>query len=75
MHLASLLVVVLGYRVLSRPAIQIPSTTGPVSTGDAVIMMEGMGIGTGLQVAKVIKIGRMSGRIGGRRLRAVCAHL
>jgi hypothetical protein len=28
-----------------------------------------------LQVAKVIKIGRMSGRIGGRRLRAVCAHL
>jgi len=39
-----------------------------------VVMMDEMGIDTGLNVDKVLEIGRMVERIVGRRLRSECAH-
>jgi hydroxymethylglutaryl-CoA lyase len=51
-----------------------PSITGLVSTEDMVVMMDEMGIDTGLDVDKILEIGRMVERIVGRRLRSECAH-
>ena len=51
-----------------------PTITGLVSTEDLVVMMDEMGIDTGLNVDKVLEIGRMVERIVGRRLRSECAH-
>jgi hydroxymethylglutaryl-CoA lyase len=51
-----------------------PSITGLVSTEDLVVMMDEMGIDTGMDVDKVLEIGRMVERIVGRRLRSECAH-
>jgi len=47
-----------------------PNITGLVSTEDMVVMMDEMGIDTGLDVDKVLKIGQMVERIVGRRLRS-----
>lgn len=47
-----------------------PSGTGLVSTEDLLVMFEGMGIETGIDVEKVIDIGRMVEKILGRRLRS-----
>jgi hydroxymethylglutaryl-CoA lyase len=44
--------------------------TGLVSTEDMVVMMDEMGIETGLDVDKIIEIGQMVERIVGRRLRS-----
>lgn len=51
-----------------------PTLTGLVSTEDMVVMMDEMGIDTGLNVDKVLEVGRMVERIVGRRLRSECAH-
>lgn len=51
-----------------------PSITGLVCTEDMVVMMDEMGIDTGLDVDKVLETGRMLERIIGRRLRSECAH-
>ena len=51
-----------------------PTITGLVSTEDMVVMMDEMGIDTGVDVDKVIEIGRVVERIIGRRLRSECAH-
>lgn len=51
-----------------------PSITGLVATEDMVVMMDEMGIDTGLDVDKMLEIGRMVERIVGRRLRSECAH-
>ncbi|MDF1593333.1 MAG: pyruvate carboxyltransferase [Desulfobacterales bacterium] len=51
-----------------------PSITGLVCTEDLVVMMDEMGIDTGLDVDKVLQTGRMLERIVGRRLRSECAH-
>ena len=53
---------------------QDPSITGLVSTEDMVVMMDEMGINTGLDVDRVLKLGRMVERIVGRRLRSECVH-
>jgi hydroxymethylglutaryl-CoA lyase len=51
-----------------------PSITGLVSTEDMVVMMDEMGIDTGVDVDKVLHIGQVVERIIGRRLRSECAH-
>lgn len=51
-----------------------PTITGLVSTEDMVVMMDEMGIDTGVDVDKVLEIGRVVERIIGRRLRSECAH-
>jgi hydroxymethylglutaryl-CoA lyase len=51
-----------------------PTITGLVSTEDMVVMMDEMGIDTGLDIDKLLQIGRMVERIVGRRLRSECAH-
>ena len=51
-----------------------PTITGLVSTEDMVVMMDEMGIDTGVDVDKVIEIGRVLEKIIGRRLRSECAH-
>lgn len=51
-----------------------PSITGLVSTEDMVVMMDEMGIDTGLDIDRVLKTGRMLEKILGRRLRSECAH-
>ncbi len=51
-----------------------PTITGLVSTEDMVVMMDEMGIDTGLDVDRVLNIGRMVEKIVGRRLRSECAH-
>lgn len=51
-----------------------PTITGLVSTEDVVVMMDEMGIETGLDVDRVLYIGRMTEKILGRRLRSECAH-
>ena len=53
---------------------QDPSITGLVATEDLVVMLDEMGIDVGVEVDKVLKIGRMVERIVGRRLRSECAH-
>ena len=47
-----------------------PSHVGLVQTEDMVVMMDEMGIDTGLDVDKVLQIGGMVERIVGRRLRS-----
>ena len=47
-----------------------PSAVGLVSTEDMVVMMDEMGIDTGLDVDKVLEIGRMVEKIIGRSLRS-----
>jgi hydroxymethylglutaryl-CoA lyase len=47
-----------------------PSAVGLVSTEDMVVMMDEMGIDTGLDVDKILEIGQMVERIVGRRLRS-----
>ncbi|MGC8718732.1 MAG: pyruvate carboxyltransferase [Thermodesulforhabdaceae bacterium] len=49
-----------------------PSIVGLVSTEDMVVMMDEMGIDTGVDVDHVLKIGQMVERIVGRRLRSEC---
>ncbi|RJQ57147.1 MAG: pyruvate carboxyltransferase [Desulfobacteraceae bacterium] len=51
-----------------------PTITGLVSTEDMVVMMDEMGIDTGVDVDEVLKTGQMMERIVGRRLRSECAH-
>lgn len=51
-----------------------PIITGLVCTEDMVVMMDEMGIDTGLDVDKVLQTGRMLERIIGRRLRSESAH-
>ncbi len=51
-----------------------PTITGLVSTEDMVVMMDEMGIDTGLDVDRVLSIGRMAEKILGRRLRSESAH-
>jgi len=51
-----------------------PTITGLVSTEDVVVMMDEMGIDTGLDVDKVLQIGLMVEKIVGRRLRSECVH-
>ncbi|MBE0640090.1 MAG: pyruvate carboxyltransferase [Bacteroidales bacterium] len=47
-----------------------PSLAGLVSTEDMVVMMDEMGIKTGLDIDKVLQIGNVLERIVGRRLRS-----
>jgi hydroxymethylglutaryl-CoA lyase len=47
-----------------------PNLVGLVSTEDMVVMMDEMGIDTGLNIDKVLEIGNMVERITGRRLRS-----
>jgi len=49
-----------------------PNIVGLVSTEDMVVMMDEMGIDTGLDVDKVLEIGKMVERIAGRKLRSEC---
>jgi hydroxymethylglutaryl-CoA lyase len=51
-----------------------PSVTGLVSTEDMVVMMDEMGIETGIDVDRLLNIGGMVERIVGRRLRSECVH-
>jgi hydroxymethylglutaryl-CoA lyase len=51
-----------------------PGIVGLVSTEDLVVMMDEMRIDTGLDVDRVLRIGRMVEKIIGRRLRSECAH-
>lgn len=51
---------------------QDPSIVGLVSTEDMVVMMDEMGIDTGVNVDRVLEIGRMVEKIVGRRLRSEC---
>ena len=51
-----------------------PSIVGLVSTEDMAVMMDEMGIDTGVDVDKLLDIGRMFEKIIGRRLRSECAH-
>jgi hydroxymethylglutaryl-CoA lyase len=51
-----------------------PGITGLVSTEDLVVMMDEMGIDTGVDVDRVLQVGRMVEKIVGRRLRSECAH-
>jgi hydroxymethylglutaryl-CoA lyase len=46
------------------------SEVGLVSTEDMVVMMDEMGIDTGLDIDKILEIGNMTERIVGRRLRS-----
>jgi hydroxymethylglutaryl-CoA lyase len=51
-----------------------PGMTGLVSTEDMVVMMDEMGIETGVDVERVLSIGRKFEKIIGRRLRSECIH-
>lgn len=51
-----------------------PSIVGLVSSEDVVVMMDEMGINIGVDVDKLLDIGRMFERIIGRRLRSECVH-
>ncbi|MDH3358461.1 MAG: pyruvate carboxyltransferase, partial [Desulfobacteraceae bacterium] len=53
---------------------QDPGIVGLVSTEDMVVMMDEMGIDTGVDVDRVLNIGRMLEKIIGRRLRSECVH-
>jgi hydroxymethylglutaryl-CoA lyase len=53
---------------------QDPSITGLVSTEDIVVMMDEMGIDTGIDIDAVLEVGQMTEKIVGRRLRSECAH-
>jgi hydroxymethylglutaryl-CoA lyase len=47
---------------------------GLVSTEDLVVMMDEMGIETGINVDRILEIGQVMERILGRRLRSECIH-
>jgi hydroxymethylglutaryl-CoA lyase len=51
-----------------------PNIVGLVSTEDMVVMMDEMGIETGLNVDRVLEIGQVMERILGRRLRSECGR-
>jgi len=51
-----------------------PGIVGLVSTEDMVVMMDEMGIDTGVDVDKVLETGKMVERIVGRRLRSETVH-
>ena len=51
-----------------------PNIVGLVSTEDMVVMMDEMGIETGIDVNRLLEIGRMTEKIAGRRLRSECIH-
>lgn len=53
---------------------QDPNHVGLVSTEDLVVMLDEMGIETGLDVDKVLAVGRMVERIVGRKLRSECVR-
>lgn len=53
---------------------QDPSIVGLVSTEDMVVMMDEMGIDTGVDVDRLLAIGRTLEKIIGRRLRSECVH-
>ena len=53
---------------------QDPSITGLVATEDLVVMLDEMGVDVGVEVDKVLTLGRLVERIVGRRLRSECAH-
>ncbi|MBI2857917.1 MAG: pyruvate carboxyltransferase [Chloroflexi bacterium] len=48
--------------------------TGNVRTEDLVVMLDEMGVGTGLNVDQVLEIGRSVEKIVGRRLRSYCVE-
>jgi len=49
-----------------------PNIVGLVSTEDMVVMMDEMGIETGIDVERLLEIGQTLERIVGRRLRSEC---
>jgi len=51
-----------------------PNIVGLVSTEDMVVMMDEMGIETGIEVDRILEIGQVLERILGRRLRSECIH-
>ena len=51
-----------------------PNIVGLVSTEDLAVMMDEMGIETGIDVDRLLEIGQMLERILGRRLRSECIH-
>jgi len=51
-----------------------PNIVGLVSTEDMGVMMDEMGIETGIDVNRLLDIGRMVEKIVGRRLRSECIH-
>jgi len=51
-----------------------PGIVGLVSTEDMVVMMDEMGIDTGVDVDSVLRIGHMMEKIVGRRLRSESVH-
>lgn len=53
---------------------QDPGIVGLVSTEDMVVMMDEMGIDTGVDVDRLLRTGRMVEKIVGRRLRSECVH-
>ncbi|MHB8916654.1 MAG: beta/alpha barrel domain-containing protein [Desulfocucumaceae bacterium] len=63
-----------GYPVAGTGAYyyQDPNIVGLVVTEDMVVMMDEMGIDTGVDVDRVLDIGRMTEKIVGRRLRSEC---
>ena len=53
---------------------QDPTIVGLVSTEDMVVMMDEMGIDTGIDIDRLLDIGLMVEKILGRRLRSECVH-
>jgi len=51
-----------------------PNIVGLTSTEDMVVMMDEMGIETGIDVNRLLEIGRMTEKIVGRRLRSESIH-
>jgi hydroxymethylglutaryl-CoA lyase len=51
-----------------------PNIVGLVSTEDMVVMMDEMGIDTGIDIDKMLEVGKMVERIVGRRLRSESIH-
>lgn len=51
-----------------------PNLAGLVSTEDIAVMMDEMGIGLGLDLDKVLELGRTLEKIVGRRTRSECIH-
>ena len=52
--------------------VEVSRRPGLVSTEDLVVMLDGMGIETGLDVDKVLELGKMTERIVGRQLWSLC---
>ena len=65
-----------GYPVAGTGAYyyQDPNIVGLVTTEDMVVMMDEMGIDTGVDVNRVLEIGRMVEKILGRSLRSECVR-